>query len=81
MPASDARNSALLARCTASRIDAVSAAASILEAVRRAVSVEFRASLAGMENPYGDGFASDRIVDVLANVTLGQDLLMKKSRN
>jgi UDP-N-acetylglucosamine 2-epimerase len=32
-----------------------------------------------MENPYGDGHASERIVSVLASVPLGEDLLIKKA--
>jgi UDP-N-acetylglucosamine 2-epimerase (non-hydrolysing)/GDP/UDP-N,N'-diacetylbacillosamine 2-epimerase (hydrolysing) len=50
----------------------------ILECVHTARSVEFRRSLAGMENLYGDGNASRRIVKVLAEAPLGEQLLIKK---
>jgi hypothetical protein len=32
----------------------------------------------GMTNPYGDGFASEKIVQVLTTVPLAQELLMKR---
>jgi UDP-hydrolysing UDP-N-acetyl-D-glucosamine 2-epimerase len=50
----------------------------ILEAVTKARTPEFRCSLHGMTNPYGDGFASDTIVKVLTTVPLTQELLMKR---
>jgi UDP-hydrolysing UDP-N-acetyl-D-glucosamine 2-epimerase len=59
-------------------IDVASDRASILAGIRRAVSPEFRASLAGLENPYGDGRAAERIVDVLKRVELGPKLLQKR---
>lgn len=49
----------------------------ILAAIRRAVSVDHRASLAGLVNPYGDGSASERIVATLRDVELGP-LLSKR---
>ena len=51
---------------------------SIGAALRRALSPEFRESLAGLENPYGDGSASERIVERLATVPLDQKLLVKR---
>lgn len=59
-------------------IDAAPAAAAILAAIRTAKSSEYRDSLRGMTNPYGDGCASDTIVRVLTTVPLGQELLMKR---
>jgi UDP-N-acetylglucosamine 2-epimerase (non-hydrolysing)/GDP/UDP-N,N'-diacetylbacillosamine 2-epimerase (hydrolysing) len=59
-------------------IDATPAAHAILEALRTAKSSAFRESLHGMTNPYGDGSASEKIVQVLTTVTLGQELLMKR---
>jgi UDP-N-acetylglucosamine 2-epimerase (non-hydrolysing)/GDP/UDP-N,N'-diacetylbacillosamine 2-epimerase (hydrolysing) len=59
-------------------LSADAGAESILEAVRRAREPEFRASLRGMENPYGDGHAAERIVEVLRSVTLGEELLIKR---
>jgi UDP-hydrolysing UDP-N-acetyl-D-glucosamine 2-epimerase len=58
-------------------IDADPEPRSILDAVARARSDAFRRSLDGTENPYGDGHASERIVEVLTSVPLGQELLMK----
>jgi UDP-hydrolysing UDP-N-acetyl-D-glucosamine 2-epimerase len=59
-------------------LDAAPDADSILRAVRTAKSEGFRRSLEGMTNPYGDGVASQKIVEVLTTVPLGQDLLMKR---
>jgi len=49
----------------------------IVEAIERAIAPEFRASLKGMSNPYGDGHASERIVGKLKSVELGDKLLRK----
>jgi UDP-hydrolysing UDP-N-acetyl-D-glucosamine 2-epimerase len=46
-------------------------------AVERATSPAFRESLAGLVNPYGDGHAAGRIVEVLKGVELGEALLAK----
>ncbi len=51
----------------------------ILEKVRRAKSAEFRRSLEGMTNPYGDGHASEHITKVLTSVPLGEKLLLKRA--
>jgi UDP-hydrolysing UDP-N-acetyl-D-glucosamine 2-epimerase len=59
-------------------LDATPEKSSILNAVSLARSLEFRKSLAGMTNPYGDGFASEKIVQVLTSVPLSQALLMKR---
>src|SRR5271167_2068488 len=59
-------------------VDAAPDVDSILEAVEKARSREFRQSLEGMTNPYGEGFASETIVDVLTTVPLSQELLMKR---
>lgn len=50
----------------------------IAAGIRRALSPEFRAGLAGLQNPYGDGHAAPRIVKVLADVTLGTRLITKR---
>jgi len=60
-------------------LDAAPDVNSILETVRIAKSEEFRDSLQGMTNPYGDGVASEKIVSVLTTVPLTQDLLMKRN--
>ncbi len=60
-------------------LDADATAESILERVKAATSPEFRCSLEGLENPYGDGRAAERIVAVLASVALGEGLLIKRA--
>lgn len=60
-------------------LDADANPASILARVAQARSPEFRASLAGMDNPYGDGHAAERIVEVLTSVPLGPKLLIKRT--
>jgi GDP/UDP-N,N'-diacetylbacillosamine 2-epimerase (hydrolysing) len=50
----------------------------IVQGIAKAVSPEFRQSLASIQNPYGDGHAAERIVSVLKSVELGQELLIKK---
>jgi UDP-hydrolysing UDP-N-acetyl-D-glucosamine 2-epimerase len=62
-------------------VDAEPNSTSILSAVQRARSAEFRASLRGMVNPYGEGTASQKIVDVLTSVPLTQELLLKRATN
>jgi UDP-N-acetylglucosamine 2-epimerase len=60
-------------------LDAEPTVDSILERVAMARSVSFRQSLKGMENIYGDGEASGRIVQVLASTPLGEELLIKRA--
>ncbi len=60
-------------------LDAPAEASAILEKINVACSEEFRCGLTGMENPYGDGCASEKIVKVLGSVPLGEPLLMKRS--
>jgi UDP-hydrolysing UDP-N-acetyl-D-glucosamine 2-epimerase len=59
-------------------LDAVADTSSILAAIATAKSSEFHRSLQGMTNPYGEGFASKQIVEVLTTVSLGEELLMKR---
>lgn len=59
-------------------LDAAPEADSILAMVRTAWSASFRESLRGMANPYGDGFASEKIVEVLTTVPITQELLVKR---
>ncbi len=61
-------------------LDAEPDALSILDRIQTGRSAEFRESLQGMTNPYGDGCASQRIVSVLASVPLGEELLIKHAR-
>jgi UDP-N-acetylglucosamine 2-epimerase (non-hydrolysing)/GDP/UDP-N,N'-diacetylbacillosamine 2-epimerase (hydrolysing) len=53
----------------------------ISQAVQRALSPEFRASIARMESPYGNGDASQKILHTLKSVALDQRLLTKKFRD
>ena len=59
-------------------LDAAPTPDSILDALRKARSHPFRQSLEGMTKPYGDGVASERIVEVLTTVQLSERLLMKR---
>jgi UDP-hydrolysing UDP-N-acetyl-D-glucosamine 2-epimerase len=52
---------------------------SILECARRALDMDFLQSLEGLANPYGDGHASERIVEVLTGVELDERLLIKRA--
>ncbi len=60
-------------------LDAPADADAILAQIRIARSEAFRCTLDGMTNPYGDGHASERIVQVLTNVPLGERLLTKRA--
>lgn len=57
-------------------LDAPADTGKILTAIKKALSAEFRASLRGMENPYGGGTAAKTIAHVLATVAL-DGLLIK----
>jgi UDP-hydrolysing UDP-N-acetyl-D-glucosamine 2-epimerase len=50
----------------------------IAGAIERATSAAFRASLKGLVNPYGDGRASETIVETLRTTPLGSRLLTKR---
>jgi GDP/UDP-N,N'-diacetylbacillosamine 2-epimerase (hydrolysing) len=54
--------------------------ARVAEALRQALDPGFRAGLRGMANPYGDGHASERIVEILASMKLDETLLFKQLR-
>jgi UDP-hydrolysing UDP-N-acetyl-D-glucosamine 2-epimerase len=58
-------------------VDTPPVATSILDAVREAESSNFRASLEGMTNPYGNGCAAERIVHVLTTLPSRDELLLK----
>jgi len=58
-------------------IDAPAERDAILDAIARGLSVEFRAGIAGMVNPYGNGNASETIARVLAEAPL-DGLLIKQ---
>jgi UDP-hydrolysing UDP-N-acetyl-D-glucosamine 2-epimerase len=59
-------------------IDTDEGAEEIAAAIRLALAPETRRRLAGMANPYGDGKAAPRIVDVLAGTPLGAVLTVKR---
>lgn len=50
----------------------------MVEAITRALSPEFRASLAGMVNPYGDGRSAERILNILEATACDDRLLVKQ---
>jgi UDP-hydrolysing UDP-N-acetyl-D-glucosamine 2-epimerase len=58
-------------------IDTPPTATAILDAVNKAESSGFRASLEGMTNPYGDGCAAERIAHVLTTLPSRNELLVK----
>jgi UDP-hydrolysing UDP-N-acetyl-D-glucosamine 2-epimerase len=65
-------------------LDAAGDETSILKAIGLARATEFRQSLKDLVNPYGEGRASEKIVEVLTKVPLDHNLLMKRhqqSRN
>jgi UDP-hydrolysing UDP-N-acetyl-D-glucosamine 2-epimerase len=59
-------------------IDCGNSTQEIAAALERALDPAFRPSLSGMENPYGDGRAADRIVRSLAEMPLDDRLLRKR---
>ncbi len=61
-------------------LDAAPDKTDILGKIALARSESFRHSLQGMQNPYGDGHASEKIVSVLTSVPVGERLLVKKAR-
>jgi UDP-N-acetylglucosamine 2-epimerase (non-hydrolysing)/GDP/UDP-N,N'-diacetylbacillosamine 2-epimerase (hydrolysing) len=60
-------------------IDVEPTVGAIVEGIGRARSEAFRESILAMTNPYGDGHASERIVEVLTSVPLGRGLLIKRA--
>ena len=60
-------------------IDSAPETNAILQALENGLSADFRKSLQGMTNPYGDGHASEKIAEILAEVELGDKLLIKRA--
>jgi UDP-hydrolysing UDP-N-acetyl-D-glucosamine 2-epimerase len=60
-------------------IDAAPCRDAIASALRRASDDRFRETLVGIRNPYGDGHAAGKIVRVLAETPLGEELLVKRA--
>lgn len=50
----------------------------IVTAIEKALSPDFKSSLCDLENPYGDGKSSDRILQILKNITIDEKLLYKE---
>lgn len=50
----------------------------ILAALKKAMSSSFRESIRNMENPYGDGYSSQRIIDILLKARKDEKLLVKE---
>lgn len=50
----------------------------IINAIKKALSPEFRNSLKGMKNPYGEGNASKKIVETLKTIKLDEKLIKKR---
>jgi UDP-N-acetylglucosamine 2-epimerase (non-hydrolysing)/GDP/UDP-N,N'-diacetylbacillosamine 2-epimerase (hydrolysing) len=61
-------------------IDVPADAEAIRVALARALDPSFREGLRDLANPYGDGEASSRIVEVLVGAPLGERLLLKRAR-
>ena len=51
---------------------------SVAQGIGKVLCPEFKQSLRGMQNPYGDGHAAGRIADVLESVSLDGKLLQKR---
>jgi UDP-hydrolysing UDP-N-acetyl-D-glucosamine 2-epimerase len=51
---------------------------SIVAAIHQVIKPEFFTHLKGMRNPYGDGYAAERIVDKLRTVSLNKSLILKR---
>lgn len=62
-------------------IDVGCTKAEIARGITRALSSDFRAGLARLTNPYGDGLAAEKIVDRLRQVALGDQLLRKEFKD
>ena len=61
-------------------LDAAAEPTAILAALRKADSPEFRQSIQGMRNPYGEGHASEKIVSVLTTLPPAATLLLKRAQ-
>ena len=62
-------------------IDVGSSSKEITTGIETALSDEFRAGLADLSNPYGDGHSAERIVERLRVVELDNALMMKRFYN
>jgi GDP/UDP-N,N'-diacetylbacillosamine 2-epimerase (hydrolysing) len=62
-------------------IDTPAEQGAIEAAIQRALSPDFRSGLANMKNPYGNGDASKKIVEILKSVPLDGTALKKRFRD
>jgi UDP-N-acetylglucosamine 2-epimerase (non-hydrolysing)/GDP/UDP-N,N'-diacetylbacillosamine 2-epimerase (hydrolysing) len=60
-------------------LDAGARSEAILAQIERALDPGFRASLQGMVNPYGDGQAAEKIARVLAETSLDEEFIVKRT--
>jgi UDP-N-acetylglucosamine 2-epimerase (non-hydrolysing)/GDP/UDP-N,N'-diacetylbacillosamine 2-epimerase (hydrolysing) len=60
-------------------LHAEATAGSIVEQIEAARNPQFRRSLEGMENPYGDGEAGKRMTEVIASLAIDQELFIKRA--
>jgi len=60
-------------------IDVPANARNIQAGIDQALDKKFKTSIKNISNPYGDGHASEKIVDILSTVPLGEELLFKKN--
>lgn len=51
---------------------------SIIHAIQKCLSKEFKKTLKGIQNPYGDGNASEKIISELKSIILGERLIKKR---
>jgi UDP-hydrolysing UDP-N-acetyl-D-glucosamine 2-epimerase len=51
--------------------------AEIVNAIHKALSAPFRASLSDLKNPYGDGHAAEKIANILSSAIVSESLLTK----
>jgi UDP-hydrolysing UDP-N-acetyl-D-glucosamine 2-epimerase len=58
-------------------LDCAATRTEIVNAIHKALSRHFRASLGDLKNPYGDGHAAEKIADVLSSVDFSESLLAK----
>jgi GDP/UDP-N,N'-diacetylbacillosamine 2-epimerase (hydrolysing) len=65
--------------CMKNVIHADCGANAIRDGIEKALSPEFRNSLSGMINIYGDGQASDRIADIISNINWKDFSALKKN--
>jgi len=62
-------------------LDAEPDASAIVAQIAKATSLEFRDSLTGMTNPYGDGHAAEKIVEALTTTSLERLLVKRANAN